>query len=83
MAPANDSVSHMAVEYYLWLSDNGGTDPDTLLSRTSSPRDRRELLDRMDDINCVWAVTAPLRTAARADGRVRGLPQSKDEYKSN
>ena len=60
-------VAPLVVEYYKWLSDNGGTDPQTLLSHPLTATQRRLLLDRMDDVNVVWSITSPLRRAASAE----------------
>jgi hypothetical protein len=64
---SEERISHWVVEYYLYRSGNGGTDPETLLSRTCSLDERRELLAAFADVDCVWEVTAPLRDAALAD----------------
>ena len=59
-----DVVAPYVVEYYHWLSGNpGGTDPEELLSKPLSREQRQILLERMDDINVLWGITAPLRTA--------------------
>jgi hypothetical protein len=57
-------IADMVLEYYNWLIDNGGTSSDDLLSRPLSQPLRRELLERMEDVNVVFAATAPLRRAA-------------------
>lgn len=57
-------VAETVVEYYLWLAGLGGTNPEELLALPWTPKQRRELLERFDDVNSVWALTAPLRNAA-------------------
>ena len=64
MAPnRSQDVTEGVIQYYLWLSDNGGTDPETLLAQPLSKEAKRELLERMDDVNCLWGITAPLRNS--------------------
>ena len=58
-------VAPLVVAYYNWLSGNGGSDPETLLARPMSPSARQMLLERIDDVNFVYGLTAPLRNAAR------------------
>lgn len=55
--------------YFLWLADDGGVHPDELLSLPLTPRQRRLLLDRMNQLNCLWGLTAPLRADARKGKR--------------
>lgn len=60
-----------AVEYYLFISGNGGTDPESLLATCSSPDEETDLLEAIDDINYLFSLTAPLReAAATGDGGV-------------
>lgn len=54
------------VDYYNWLSGNGGKDPRELLAMPLSPTQRACLVDAMDDVNVVFAVTSPIREANRA-----------------
>jgi len=58
-------VAPLAVEYYNWLSGNGGVDPRELLAADLTESQRECLLDAMDDINVVYAITEPLRAAKR------------------
>lgn len=58
-------VAPLVVQYYEWLSGHSATEPDALLGRTLTPNQRKLLLARMDDVNVIWGITAPLRNAAR------------------
>ena len=61
-------VAEYVIEYYRWLSGNGGTDPETLLFSSNLSSYQVELLkEGIDDINAVWAITAPLREANLLD----------------
>lgn len=64
-------VAPLLVQYYQWLSGNGGTDPAVLLSQRLTASQRRLLLDRMDDVNVVWGFTAPLRAAVEREQQVQ------------
>jgi hypothetical protein len=66
-------VADLIVEYYNWLTDNGGTSSDELLSRTLTPPQRRMLLERMEDVNVVVSATSPMhRAAGNRHSRLRG-----------
>jgi hypothetical protein len=53
-----DVVTEFVIEYYRWLSGNGGLSSDDLLSLPLPAAQRRLLLERMDDVNVVFALTA-------------------------
>ena len=57
-------IAPLVVEHYKWISDNGGTDPETLLASPLSTSQRRLLLERMNDVNVLWSITSPLRRTA-------------------
>ncbi|HEX3152568.1 MAG TPA: hypothetical protein VHR66_31135 [Gemmataceae bacterium] len=56
-------IAELVLEYYNWLTDNGGISSDDLLSRPLTNTQRRELLARMEDVNVVFAATAPIHRA--------------------
>ena len=58
------TIAEYVIEYYNWLTDNGGTSSDELLARPMSAEQRRLLLQRMDDVNVVFSATAPIHRAA-------------------
>ena len=53
-------VAEFVVDYYRWLSGNGGRSSDELLALPLPAAQRRLLLERMDDVNVVFALTAPV-----------------------
>lgn len=57
-------IAGYVIDYYNWLTDNGGRNSDELLGLSLTPAQRRLLLERMDDVNTVFSVTAPLHRAA-------------------
>ena len=60
----SDPVPDLVVRYYNWLSGNpGGTDPRELLEVPLSSAQRQRLIEAMDDVNVVFAITSPLRSA--------------------
>lgn len=61
-------VAPLVVEYYKWLTDTGGTDPETLLNQPLSPSQLRLLLEKMDDVNVCWAALAGLKLANETAG---------------
>jgi hypothetical protein len=54
-------VARLVVKYYDWLTDNGGVPPEELLALPLSQRQRRQLLDRMDDVLTIYGLTADCR----------------------
>ncbi len=57
-------IAPLVVEYYNWLSNNGGRDPQIILEQPLTKVQRKLLLERMDDVNVVWSITSPLRRNA-------------------
>lgn len=54
-------VAHLIIEYYKWLSDNGGTSSDDLLDPVKTPltaEQKRSLLRNMDNVNVIFGVTS-------------------------
>lgn len=57
-------VAPLVVEYYEWMVGRGNVGPEELLSWPLTRPQRKMLLERMDDINVLWGLTAPLREVA-------------------
>ena len=53
-------VAPLVVDYYRWLSGNGGRSSDELLSFPLTLPQRRLLLKGMDDVNLLFAITSPV-----------------------
>lgn len=62
-----DIVGPLIVEYYNWVSGNGGTHPESLLKRPLTESQAALLRQRMEDVDVVYLLTAPLRDALRTD----------------
>ena len=59
-----DVVAPLLCEFYEWLrTEDGGTDPETLLARPLTATQRHQLTARMDDLLVVWGLLSPLRCA--------------------
>jgi len=58
-------VGPLIVEYYNWVSGNGGTCPKVLLSKALTESQFALLRQRMEDVDVVYALTSPLREAMR------------------
>ena len=66
-------VACLIVEYYNWLTGNGGISSDDLLSRPLTPAQRRLLLAKMDDVNLVYSLTSPIhQDAGSRHSAIRG-----------
>lgn len=62
-----DPVPDLVVRYYNWLIGNPkGTDPRELLEMPLTDEQREQLIEAMDDVNVVFAITSPLRNAKAA-----------------
>lgn len=61
MNPDLDIAAPLIVRYYEWLSGNGSSDPETILSTPLTAAQRELVLQGMEDVNVVWSLTAPLR----------------------
>ena len=58
-------VAPLVVLYYKWITNTGGTCLEDLLATPLTHAQRRLLLEKVADVDVVFAATSPLRRVAR------------------
>lgn len=60
---ALEFIAPLLLDYYDFVSGNGGVHPDELLAQTRTASERALLAEKILAVNRLFAVTAPLRLA--------------------